>query len=350
MQSTDEVWKVVDIMLIRTYYMVKYPSYLWRNQSYMQTVPTFFYYTTLVVKYAYPLLLIGGTLSNIMSFAFSILTYKLSDLCIYFTFISVADTLTLWVNIYPSLHLLYFTHSVALVRSSAQCRLLQFLRQYSRAIAGWLLVATTVTRFMALRSPLTWRMKTTRFHLKFGFAVAILIALISSPSLFLYDHLNLGVGDFVGLCHMMPKGFITYDVYLYYTSFVFPILPVLTVAVLNISIFYKLWHIQHFRAENSSSSMSAASRQQVVTLLFVSSAFLTLSAHHVWNSLRQLYSVYNFKNIHQGLVHGTGPFFNMESFVASFVLYINNTINFYIYILSGKTLREEFFRKLGMNN
>ena len=349
---------MTDLVILRTYHMTKYPSYIWRYDKFIHITSQFFYNTINIVQYGYPLLLILGTISNIMAFAFSVLTYKHSDLCIYFIFLSLADTFTLWINVFPSiLHLYVGRYHSDWITSTAQCRTYMFLQHFSRAVAGWLVVVTTMTRLLALRNPFTWRTKSATFHVKMCFFSILIAATLCTPSLFLYDRLEFGVGQFIALCHMMPKGFVDYEVHLYWASFVFPIVPVLLVAIFNVAILCMLFSVQRFRDKNSSSSskshtcssnsqVSSSSNQQIITLLAVSTLFLALSAPHVWNSLRQLYSEYDFGDIRESLERGTGPFYNLESYTASFILYINNCINFYVYILSGKTLRTEFLKRL----
>ena len=353
LNSTNDFWWITDLLIVRTYHMMKYPSYLWNHKNFTAVSPDFLYSTTLLVRYGYPLLLAFGTVSNMLAFVFSLLTYRCADICIYFVFLSLADIFTLWTHIYPLMHMQYFENTGNSVHSSVECRLLQFLQHLSRTFAGWMVVVTTATRFCALQNPIVWKAKTVKFHVRVCLLSIASVGILCTPSLFLYDYLNLGVGDFVGLCHMMPKAFITYEANLYWNSFLFPIVPVLVVFMLNFAILYKLYASEKFRDRSSVSRRNtsvryqkSSSRQQVVTLLTVSTLFLVLSTPHVWNSLRQLYSKYRFSDLREGLERGTGAFFNMESYWASFILYINNSINFYVYILVGNTLREEFMKRV----
>ena len=98
--------------------------------------------------------------------------------------------------------------------------------------------------------------------------------------------------------------------------------------------------------------MQSAKESHLLVLVFgISVSFICLSAPFVWNVLRQLSMNYSSRIILQAKDSGAGVIFNYEYHIVVFILSINNCVNFYIYVLCGKSWRKKFKRfLLGIGN
>ena len=340
--NTRQYWYYFDILMIRLHQVKKYPNSLWNTDTFIQLMPNYMIISANIVKYGYPTILAFGTVSNLLSLFLTLKTYKLYDICIYYAVLSVSDALTIWINLFPLIHLLNVDSIGSLATNTAQCRLLKFAKYFTRTLSGWLIVAATFSRFVVLYFPFYYKTKTSKYHVKFLSISIICVFVLCTPNLIVYDHLDMGVPDFISLCFMVPRGFITYDLFIYWNALLFPVLPVVLVFILNFSIIYKIWSSNQFKSRHSNRKES--STQVITTLLVVSSLFLVFSLPSVWNSLRQLYFHQTSETMLSARNQGEGAIHNWESYSTDCALFLNNCVNFYIYILTGKSLREKFIQ------
>ena len=82
----------------------------------------------------------------------------------------------------------------------------------------------------------------------------------------------------------------------------------------------------------------------MASTLGISIFFTVCGAPMLWNTLRQLLMRYSFKLLQEAQESGIGAVFNYEYYIVNYVITINNSVNFYMYLLSGSTWRKGFIK------
>ena len=155
-------------------------------------------------------------------------------------------------------------------------------------------------------------------------------------------------------CHHHNVGFLSYEVELYLSSLIFPILPLCFLIILNSITLYKMrLNAQlNFQMTNRKSSrtknklISNSDSRSTITLLTVTFSFVVLSAPYVSNTLIRLYSQYDFHVARSAVSSGTGPLLNLEQYFFTFVLSVSNAINLFLYLLSSQAWRKKIFSRI----
>ena len=82
----------------------------------------------------------------------------------------------------------------------------------------------------------------------------------------------------------------------------------------------------------------------MASVIGISIFFMLCGAPMLWNTLRQLLMKYSFTLLQDAQESGIGAVFNYEYYIVNFVVTINNSVNFYMYLLSGSTWRKGFVK------
>ena len=353
-----DFFKLADFLLLEIYKLTISPSIIWTEFSkYLYNI---LYSATFMVGYAYPALFIFGLVCNIFALLFTVSTFKLSCFNIYLLVLAVSDTCAIIGNLLPEsvkfwYHYLTTKHCFSTKLtclnpsymadiyeiSKFSCKLSHFLISYCRAASAWLMVSTAFVRLMAVYRPFQWRNKTIRFNVK-----VIIIALLSTavfnatPLLtrhFIVYHFH---NYQIRYCYQKDVHFVTYQVELYFTSLVFPILPMCLLLLFNVLTLHKM---RRKSTLEYLTSIKKSDRRSTIVLLTVSFTFIFFTAPYFVNTLLQLYSKYDFQVAYSGLKYGTGPLLNLESYFFTFILSISNAINLFLYLLSSKSWKRKFY-------
>ena len=97
---------------------------------------------------------------------------------------------------------------------------------------------------------------------------------------------------------------------------------------------------------NHISDRQRETRALITSVVGISASFVILCSPYVWNVFRQLFMNYNVRVMLQARDSGAGEFFNYEYHIAIFILSLNNSVNFFVYILSGTTWRKLFIKSI----
>ena len=82
----------------------------------------------------------------------------------------------------------------------------------------------------------------------------------------------------------------------------------------------------------------------MASVIGISLFFMVCVIPMLWNTLRQLLMKYSFTLLRNAQESGSGAVFNYEHYIVNFVITINNSVNFYLYLLSGSTWRKGFVK------
>ena len=80
----------------------------------------------------------------------------------------------------------------------------------------------------------------------------------------------------------------------------------------------------------------------MASVIGISILFMVCRAPMLWNTQRQLLMTYSFTLLQNAQESSIRAVFNYEYYIVNFVVTINNSVNFNMYILSGSTWRKGF--------
>ena len=275
-----------------------------------------------------PIIFLFGTVGNILS----IVVLRQEKLwrmptTPYLIALAIVDILVLWIGI-PIWWLGWVT-SINLRNAEGNCDFL-WVNRYFRAflfdLSAWIIAAVTVQRLVSVCFPLRARFWTSKKNI--GIVLAILgiaLAILNlSPLYRAIANPECRVNDasaIVAVCVDFPIGFC---------------IPFLTILISNVIIIIKVRSSRTFREASAQSGSSfrrkRAERRLTVMLLLVSFVFL------VCVSPRRIIKAYNVAS------RWNRSFKKVNMPIVPLLFYVNNGINFLLYMVSGPDFRKEFLR------
>ena len=293
--------------------------------------------------YFAPFLLFFGTLGNLLSWiVFSQTSLCKSTTAFYFRILAIADTVALNVGLWPNwmrdafeLHLYQQT--------DAACRIQTYLKYVLPDFAVWVLVIMTVERLVGVWWPHRVHHIFTRPRIWASVVLmAAAMAAVNIPSLWIRTRTNTTDMDRY-LCRDTNKESLLYRSWPWVDLTIYSILPFVTMITCNSLICRTVFYRRRALARRASISNNKhhSVHAMTITLLTVTFVFLCLTAPFVCYAVslavarRKLYRV-----VHVRLFH----------IFASFLRYINNSVNFPLYCMSGKTFRSELLRLFKREN
>ena len=288
------------------------------------------YMITFLKLYFAPFLLFTGSLGNIMSFVvFSRATLKHSATAFYFRMLACADTLALNVGLWPNwMRDAFDIHIYAI--TDASCRIQTYLRYMLPDCAVWMLVILTLERMVGIQWPHHARDIFTRRRTRISVLIMVLvIGIVNIPAIWTSTKSN---GNTYGQPCIAAHMVLAYDIWPWVDLTVYSLLPFL---IMTISIIVMLKTIKRRRRtlcrQGSINNDSRRTIQSMtVALLIIVFVFLFLTAPFVIYAL-----------IVKELNGKTNIDFLLFYYVASYLRYVNNSVNFFLYCLSGRTFRTE---------
>ena len=366
--TTLTYFRVVDDLLLEMYRLITSPSILWTS-TFSKYFSRLFHAATFLVSYGYVTLFVLGFVCNTLAMLLTASSIT-STFNIYLFCLAVLDSCALVGNLLPTtvkywlhyfatrecftdgaLHCLqpsYFADVYEISRLS--CKIAHYVVAFCRAASAWLMVSSAFVRLMAVSRPLHWRHKSIAFHYRVVVATVLITASVTASPLL---SRTLTVYRFrqyeIRYCHQQDIGLFTYEVELYCSSLIFPILPLCLISLFNAVTLYKMRATAKLLLQAKKHTHSRQSdTRSTVTLLTVSFTFVLLSSPYFINTLIQLYSKYDFHVARSALEYGTGPLLNLEQYFLTFVLSISNAINLFLYLLSSKYWRQRFVSYIWM--
>lgn len=293
----------------------------------------------MMITIVFPLTAAIGTIGNI----FSLLvmqrpSLKFLSTGVYLSGLAVSDTMLLWTNIFlwwiwlafPSIGNLFNTYSEA-------CKTQNFCMQFFSSCSAWLVVGVSMDRFIAINYPNQSQQLCTPFRAK---VVTIVVFLLSAgiwlPDFWIWDVIDKH-------CTIVSKHYDMMSKYLIYIRLVIQnLLPSFLLIVINIGIVVGLIK-QHHHSKTiniqDQRRMGKHIRNTSILVLATATMFVVLSltyhgqyAYMVIN-VADARAVYNVQNDVQFLLRVMGYA----------LLMVNHSTNFFIYVLSHRKFRKEFW-------
>ena len=284
----------------------------------------------LINIYFTPILLFLGTFGNILSFVvFSRPSLKHSATAFYFRILAIADTLALNFGLWPNwMRNCFGLHIYPITDTS--CRIQIYLRYTLPDCAVWVLVIMTIERLIGVLWPHHVRTIFTRLRIRISVVIMVLIiGAVNIPSLWVAtnDDGNMSVYP----CKAANQ-LLAYEIWPWVDLTIYSFLPFLIMMSCALVIINTIYRRQKMLSRRGSINGNRGSQVKTLTatLLIVVFVFLLLTSPFVIyaTTLKSLYGKVNVD-------------FVLFFFVASFLRYVNNSVNFVLYCISGTTFRTE---------
>lgn len=293
--------------------------------------------------YVFPIVILLGTIGNILSFlVLCRLAMRTTSTCIYMQAIAVMDLAVLYVNAFRKWLTILNEGTDITTTSKAACIIIHFLSYFTYDFSVWLVVAMTVERFIAIHFPLKAAQMATPSRAR-RVTLLLLVVFVAINSHMFW---TVTIDDRE---YCIPKE--NYEefhdkVMPWLDAFIYSFVPFVVLLTLNILIIYDnrkaTLRRRSMRSQNRSNRTD--SRQQfhqrlTAMLLSVSFSFLVCTSPKViFISIRE--SAFQF--IVNGKVNYQGyASYLMASRISDFFLYLNHSINFFLYSIHGQRFRRE---------
>ena len=285
-----------------------------------------------------PVVIIFGTLGNIFSFILMLQReMRHTSTYFYLAILAVADTVVLfvsafktWIRTWSNFELLHI--------SDASCKTLMFLVYFSLHLSAWLVVAVTVERFIVVWFPLkaTSICSTTRAKLTI---VGITLTLfLLNVHLFWTAELVTEPMTKAKMCAMLRDYDVLYkEVVPWLHLTVYSFIPFVTLLFFNIMIIVSL--IKHRRIVATQMTKDDQRtqyhhRKLAITLLCISFVWI------ITTTPSALYTVLHLKP----KTDDERAMFVLVKSICYIIMYINHSINFLLYCITGRNFRCKFSR------
>jgi hypothetical protein len=231
-------------------------------------------------------------------------------------------------------------------RSSASCKIPGFLIHVSLVYSNMILMSWTIERVVAVIFPIklaSWcSIKNTKITLVF---LLLLSSLLGIPYLTEYDHYTYLTGNVLVSVCFQTEFFNT--VWTHTISFYYIFIPVVSVCVCNVMIICRLSAMTKARIQMSSNQETidkkvSENKRMTILLLTISGCFLVL--HTPYAAILVFYYFYPDPTI---FISEDPHFFAKFVFYSTFgylITEFQNSVNFFLYCISGSKFRAIFLR------
>ena len=295
-----------------------------------------------IVTYIWPLIVVCGTLGNILSFCV-LMRQAMSDTSVYFylAMLALADIGVLilsafktWIRVVTGFELLHV--------SGVTCKVIMYVFLICLHMSAWFVIAVTVDRFIVIWLPLRNHRARTANPLgpqvysdtqqcKFVSIGMLFILLVYNGHLLWTINLQAHPGELY-TCSYSQNNYFMVTVYPVMKLLSYCIVPFFTVFILNASIIARISQTKPMLSANRSSYSRTKSihHQSRITgmLLTVSITWLLLTGPFtIWSLVPSRLS-----NEAQSFLVKT---------ICFTLMYLNHSINFYLYCLTGARFRRQ---------
>lgn len=285
-----------------------------------------------------PIIITVGTIGNIFSFIIMLQReMRQTSTFFYLAVLAVADTIVLFMSAFKTWIRLWSGFAMLHI-SDASCKIFMFLTYFSLHLSAWLIVAVTVERFIVVWFPLrassicsTKRAKLTSLALAMGL-------FLLNAHLFWTADLVTDPRSESKQCAMMQNNRLLYkDVIPWVHLTLYSFLPFVSLLVFNVLIIVSLIkHRQIILSELTRADRRTRynHRRLAITLLSISCVWI------ITTTPSALYTVLPLKG---ETVQQAANFFFIKVICYIF-MYINHSINFFLYCITGQSFRREFMK------
>lgn len=328
------------------YYDYEYDNYTYDNSSYYvynlyesmdgETQAVTKLVETIMMTYMPPILLIIGTFGNALSFYVFWQPHMRKSLASwFFRILAVVDTLCLHYGILTFyLYHMFEYHIIPL--SNLGCKVEHWLKYCFSHMSAWVLVLMSVERAIGVTWPHRAKILCTKKR-----AIIILMAIVFTlmicniSPLFIEEYALICVnGTYTSMCLTSRKDntaiFLEDTFQPMMDLFLMAVLPFIIMISANILIIYKAFYSQRLVKVNRSNPHLVAMTTTLLSVVFV---FVLLTAPFC------AYSVIRVSTLNED----SKPMKYGQVFylVVNILRYVNNSINFFLYALSGRPFRKE---------
>ncbi|XP_021368428.1 growth hormone secretagogue receptor type 1-like [Mizuhopecten yessoensis] len=292
-----------------------------------------------LITWGFPVIVCIGTFGNVLSFIIMMRReMRQTPTFFYLAALAVADTVVLylsalktWIRLITGFELLHI--------SNASCKTFIFTIQFSLHFSAWLIVAVTIERFLAVWFPLRANRMCSLSRAKFvTFMIALTFALVNVYLFWTAELLTdpsrpEGSQD---ICAAYAYKNFVCNVFPWVNLLLYSFLPFVILLVFNSLIVVSLVRNKGIFSNMTKDDRVARYRHRrlAITLLVIS---------FVWIVTTLPRSVYGLVKGKPGSLDELG--YQVLGKVICFVLmYINHSINFFLYCLTGQRFRMEFVK------
>ena len=286
-------------------------------------------YALILHKYVPPCLIVIGTIGHVLTIiAMNGPASKKTSFTVYLTTLAIVDFLVLYT--WALNNWLKYTFGVVVADSARiMCKLYHYATFVLPETSSWLVMCLTIERTICVYSNQIGKMPGPRVGLVAVASIAVFICGANTHMLYGWDLIE---RSNVTVCGFVDEKFATFY-YVYWSKVhfcIYFILPACVLIIGNSATVIKLMQSTRSLASRSTHLMKRRTRQVFLITLLISISFLIL--------VTPLPLMFFFAPINmKGLVET----------IFAFALYLNHTINFFLYVLSGSRFREDLKNSLG---
>ena len=280
--------------------------------------------------YITPILLFIGTAGNVLSFVvFSRPALKHSVTALFFRVLAVADTLALNICLWPNwMRDAFGVHIYPM--TDVSCRIQTYLRYTLPDYAVWVLVVMTIERMVGVMWPHRVHYIFTRRRIRISVLVmAIVLPLINIPVFWVATKND---GDTSVHPCKSDNYELAYQIWPWVDLIIHSLLPFVIMLTCSSIIIKTVYRRRRTLSRQCSVNSTTGTKVKTMTttLLTVTFVFLFLTAPFVIYATT-LNELHGKVDVDYHLFH----------FSASMLRYANNSVNFFLYCLSGRPFRRE---------
>ena len=295
--------------------------------------------------YGYPTIIVIGTIGNLLTFLIMLKpSMRMTSTCFYMAALAIFDTLALYFNCFTK-WLAFFEGLDALKVSSAACKTINFMSYTCFDIAVWTLVAMTIERFLAVHFPF----KASKYATIKNGKIVLVVLIIVFTGINLHFFWTVSLNERGHCAYLEEHTHFHDEVWPWIDATLYSFLPFALLLIFNILIIYdnrrhlKRRSTLHAKRKKDGKYNSGFHYRLSAMLVTVSIVFLLLSAPNViLISIRKEYfdfseGVPDFQDV---------ATYSLWSRTTSFCLYLNHSVNFLLYCVSGQRFRRELINLL----
>ena len=299
-----------------------------------------------------PILLTVGSIGNIFSFIILLKNIRKTSTYSYLCALALVDLLVLYVGLLR-IWIGQFTSDFVDI-NNVLCKIGIFLGYVCSDVSVWLIVAVTVERFIAvmfpLKAPRVCNTRNARITI-----LCIIVLFISVNSHFLwsvqlhhYSFNNITISK----CHAKPlSAHLVEEVWPWVDAAIYSFVPFLIIIILNIYIIKRIVSarqnrnvlrqqssLRHkYRVIKPNRTHEEASRRITFMLLVVSFSFLITTLP--MNIVLIVTSFYGTDEFEDDAIFSKRKLMSTST---EMLMYLNHSINFFLYCVTGKKFRRQF--------
>ncbi len=297
-----------------------------------------------LMKYVPPFLLVISLIGNTFPFlVFNRPAMKNSPTAFYFRTLALVDMCVILITMLPETVFSFGSFNIVAV-SRWNCRFHTWLNYIGFETAAWILVFASIERFLGILFPLQWKKHISVHRSRFSVIILIMVISLANSSILITMDIQTGIsasGQEVKKCNIIGSG-----VGVWYATTIFPwigfllhaIIPFFLILFSNTVNLICVLHANYKRRKNLSSGQQQDNRifNMVTILLMTSFTYLLLTG-----PLCAFVLGSNWFHLQAG----NQAFFakaHLWQKTGKILMFLNHTINFFVYYISGSKFRQEF--------